>query len=300
MSRTRDPNSHVGQIRSALLVLLEAHRIAQMLPTSCRFLFYELVMKGIVAKSRTNSRGEPARADQIVVNALMQLREDELTPWDWIVDETRELEDWTGYDSVPEGVLAQLPFIKLDPWVHDFPFVLCESRSLAGVLRALCQDLRTKIAPTNGQVGGFLRTDIGPALKAQYEFTGCVPRIGYLGDLDKAGGDIQGNTRRVLEKIVGIELDWTLLALTEAQVNLYHLPVIQKLDKRTKPPKMYDSVETEALSQAVIVQIVRDWLEGLLPDPLADVQAREESQRKFLESAIRWALNSPMGKKMFG
>jgi hypothetical protein len=42
-------------------------------------------------------------------------------------------------------------------------------------------------------------------------------------------------------------------------------------------------VETEALGQAVIVQIVRDWLDELLPEPLADVlellNARSNSAR---------------------
>jgi hypothetical protein len=285
MPRTRDPNSKVGKVRTALIKLLNEHRTSEMLPTSARFLFYELVARSIVAKMATTK----AKPEQIVIDALTILRELGVTrggiPWNWIVDETRQLHDYTGFRSIKEGLLAYLEVIELDPWVGDYPLVLTESRSLAGVLKALLREYRAKVSATNGQVGGYLHTVIGPALKTQYEESdGLVPRVGYLGDLDKAGGDIEGNTKRVLEKIVGTELYWVRLALTQEQVNLYRLPVISKFDKRDK--KFHDSVETEALSQSVIVQIVKDWLEEILPNPLKDTVEEEERQREAWREAI--------------
>jgi hypothetical protein len=129
---------------------------------------------------------------------------------------------------------------------------LTESRSLAGVLENVCDDNCVRIASTNGQVGGFLRTDIAPALTEGQ-------RVLYFGDWDKQGGDIEGNTRRVLECIVG-QLAWERLALTEAQVDVYDLPIIDKIDKRHKPHQSHPAVETEALSPRVITQILRDRL----------------------------------------
>ena len=98
-------------------------------------------------------------------DALTDIREDGRIPWDWIVDETRSLEDYTGYPSIKQGVLAQLPHITLDPWRGDAPLMLTESRSLAGVLRPVVREYRARIAATNGQCGGFLRTDIAPMLR---------------------------------------------------------------------------------------------------------------------------------------
>jgi hypothetical protein len=40
--------SNIGMLRSVLLQLLEEHRADQMIPTSGRFLFYELVQRGIL------------------------------------------------------------------------------------------------------------------------------------------------------------------------------------------------------------------------------------------------------------
>jgi hypothetical protein len=100
----------------------------------------------------------------------------------------------------------------------------------------------------------------------------------------------QAVTRRVLEREVARTLDWERLALTEAQVLNpdLNLTIIDKYDRRTRTT--HPSVETEALSQQVIVQIVRDRLTALLPGPLASVQEREEAERVRLRRLLRRAL----------
>jgi hypothetical protein len=166
------------------------------------------------------------RPDKVVSEALTDLRESGLVPWGDIVDETREVFDYTGSSSVADDLARYLDQAVIDPWRGQVPFILTESRSLAGVLRAQCSDYRCRIASANGQVGGFLHTKVAPLLNEG-------DRIGYLGDYDLAGGDIEANTRRVLESIVG-ELDWQRLALTRDQVEQHNLPRIIKTDKRFK------------------------------------------------------------------
>jgi hypothetical protein len=267
------PGTARGKVRIALMVLLEAHRVANMLPTSVRFLFYELVAKSLISKSGN-------RPDQIVSKALTDLRERGLVPWGDIVDETRSVEDFTGSASVAEDWLLFLDVARIDPWRGAIPFIITESRSLAGVLRAMCREYRIRITSTNGQVGGFLHTKVAPRLKPG-------DRVGYLGDYDLAGDDIEANTRCVLEDIIGGELDWERLALTREQVNRYRLPTIIKTDKRFNDDGgRHEAVETEALSQALIVEIVRDWLDGLLPQPLDRIRVREQRERRRLRRLI--------------
>src|SRR5262249_38475812 len=178
--------SKIGALRDLLLALLQEHDRDGAIPTSARFLFYELVQRGELSKERTGAR----RPDQNLHDALTDIREDGRVPWHWIVDETRSLDDFTGYPSIKQGVVYQLPYIALDPWHGSAAMVLTESRSLAGVLRDLVSNCRARIAPTNGQVGGFLRTDLAPRLKSGN-------RVIYLGDLDLAGDQIEANPRRV-------------------------------------------------------------------------------------------------------
>ena len=67
-----------------------------------------------------------------------------------------------------------------------------ESRSLAGVLRALIAEHAARIASTNGPCAGFLHNKLAPALREG-------STVIYLGDADFSGGHIEANTRDVLK-----------------------------------------------------------------------------------------------------
>jgi hypothetical protein len=263
------PETKAGRLQRIVLDLLREHHAAGEIPTSARFLYYELVQRGILSKEKTGAQ----RTDQPLHVALTRLRQIGLVPWDWITDETRSLDDHSGWSSIAAAAQATAGSARLDPWDGSAPLILTESRSLSGVLRNLAVEYAVKIAATNGQVGGFLYTDIAPVL-----FPGDT--ILYIGDHDWQGHQIEANTRKVLECEVG-ELDWERIALTEAQVEeheLGHLR-ISKPDKRYKPVRHHYAVETEALSQSVIVDIVRSALEERLPEPLTDVHERAEAER---------------------
>ena len=137
--------------------------------------------------------------------------------------------------------------------------ILTESRSLSGVLNNMAYEYLTPIAPTNGQVGGFLRTDIAPALIPGQRM------VLYLGDFDWQGHQIEANTRKVLEELIDGELRWERVALTETQVKRHKLPIILKPDRRYKPVRHHNAVECEALEQSFIVGLVRRRLNVLLP-----------------------------------
>jgi hypothetical protein len=108
----------------------------------------------------------------------------------------------------------------------------------------------------------------------------------YLGDFDLAGNHIEQNTRRVLERKVG-ELLWERLALTQVQVSTYNLPVITKHDRRFScDGGTHAAVETGALSQRIIVEIVQARLEELLPEPLERVQVREAREQALIRERL--------------
>ena len=218
------------------------------------------------------------RPDQNLIDAITILRESGQIPWDHIVDETRSIDDFSGYSSIAEGVASFLDGVDLDPWDGDWPLILTESRSLAGVLCVLIREYRALIAPTNGQTAGFLHNKVAPRLSGGM-------RVLYLGDYDLAGGDIEDNTRRVLERYA--DLDWERLALTADQVREHRLTPIIKHDARFKNGGAHEAVETEALSQQVIVGLVRARLDELLPQPLAVVHERETAERAQLLKRLR-------------
>jgi hypothetical protein len=122
--------SNAAKLRDALVAALREHECARALPTSARFLYYELIAREIISKVKKGAR----RTDQDMINALTTLREKGIIPWSWISDETRSLSDFSGFSTIVDWLAAQLDTARIDPWGGNVPLILTESRSLAGVL----------------------------------------------------------------------------------------------------------------------------------------------------------------------
>jgi hypothetical protein len=265
------PGTKARRLQDALLDRPAVHERDDTLSTSHRFLFYELVQDQVVPKAATGRR----RADQDTIDALTHLREVGLVPWDWIDDETRSLDAWRTADSVAAYVTREVDFATIDRWDGgSAPLILCESRSLAGALRDTASAYACPIASTNGQCRGFLVSQVAPTLADGQ-------RVLYVGDFDWCGQQIETATRRTLTEHTGLSLPWERVALTAGQVDQHGLRalVIRKPDKRYKPVRYFDAVETEAFGQANIVATVRDRLDELMPEPLTAVLEREDRQR---------------------
>jgi hypothetical protein len=78
---------------------------------------------------------------------------------------------------------------------------------------------------------------------------------------------------------------WERLAITQEQIRERRLTPIVKVDRRYGNGQgRHEAWETEALSQAVVADLVRRRLNQLLPEPLADVLVRQDRER---QEAIR-------------
>ncbi|HXH89807.1 MAG TPA: hypothetical protein VNI55_14505 [Gaiellaceae bacterium] len=282
------PGSTRGRLQRLAYELLLEHERDGMIPTNGRFIFYELAQRGLVAKGYRDGLpvAKGKRDDrQNLADALMRLREVKLIPWSWIEDETRTLNHWDYAPSVAEYLRDRLEHATLNPWGDEPPpLILCESRSLQGPLRQTAYKYTCAIAATNGQAGGFLRTDLLPL------FEGEPRRVLYLGDHDLAGNDIERNTRRVLEYELGQPLDWDRIAITTEQIGRYDVgEPMTKTDKRYTDSRPHLAWETEALGQKRVVEIVVAALDERLPEPLVHVRERELDQRQQLRAELeRW------------
>jgi hypothetical protein len=118
-------------------------------------------------------------------------------------------------------------------------------------------------------------------------------RVLYVGDLDLAGGDIEGNTRRVIERHAGREFDedtWERILLTEAQADELRsrgVEPVQKKDERFRDSHPHEAYEAEALGQRDLTDILRRRLDELLPEPLERVLERERAERKVVLRRLR-------------
>jgi hypothetical protein len=261
-----------AKLREAVFDLLREHDARDELPTSNRFLFYELRQAGGPLYGH-KSRGQGRSEDQNLSDASTWLRDAGIVPWSWIVDETRSLTAYRYAETVAAYLADSIDAARIDCWGGEPPpLIVCESRTFRGVLdRTLAPEYLCPVTATAGQVGGFLHTNVVPWLRRNER------RVLYVGDLDLAGVDIEGNTRAVLDREAGPR-EWIRVALTEAQAQ--NLPTVTKIDRRFRTPRKHEAVEVEALGQGVVTAIIRAALDALLPEPLDRVQVREEEQKE--------------------
>jgi hypothetical protein len=286
------PESKAGRLQRACLQLLRQHEREGTIPTNGRFLFYELEQQGVVPKHYVKPSGEKrARTPaQDIADATLRLRKLGLVPWDWILDESRDVRTWRYAASVYEYVLETVPLARIDCWDGEPPpLIICEARATRGVLeRTVAAEYLCPITATGGQSAGHIVNEIVPLLQ------GNERKVLYIGDCEERGpGDqIEANTRRYIEEHAGrifTPETWIKVALTPEQVarspRLRRL-AIDKVDHRCKPPRPYKAVECEAVGQAVLERMLRAVLDGLLPEPLDRVRLREERQRRATLAAL--------------
>jgi hypothetical protein len=268
-------------LRRAVHELLLEHEAAGELPTSNRFLFYELRQRGGPLYGKT-TRADGRSQDQNLSDASTWLRNEGHVPWEWVADETRRVSAYRYAETVADYLADSVDHARIQLWGDGPPpMIICESRTFGGVLdRTLALDYLCPVAPTNGQVGGFLHTNVVPHL------AGNERPVLYVGDRDLAGASIEKNTRRVLLREAG-DRDWLRVALTAEQVDAHDLPIVEKTDRRFRPERVHEAVEVEALGQGVVTAIIRDALDRLLPEPLDRVQAREAEQRRRVRAVLR-------------
>ena len=114
--------SAAEELRRHVMRFYLRHVATGMIQTLIRFPFYELIAASIISK-RTSGVLKPGakgqrRPDQNLIDAITILCQPGQIPWDHIVDETRSIDDFSGYPSL---LLKASPRssdgVDLDPWM---------------------------------------------------------------------------------------------------------------------------------------------------------------------------------------
>jgi hypothetical protein len=280
-----DPSSRRYAVRVAAFEEIERLRGASdagQARTIVRFIYYRLVASRVIEKDSSRSSGR--QPSQYVSEALTWLRERGYVDWSEIVDETRTVLDHTGWSAVRDALVAQARYARLDPWYGDPPVLVVESKSLAAFFGSVAYTYRVPLIPLGGQSSGsFLANDVAQHLRK------TTPVL-YVGDYDKAGGDIERSAQdRLLRFAPAWAGEWQRLAVTDEQHARYADLVIVKPDHRSKPPTFYETLEAEAIEQTELTRIVEDALDNLLPVALDEIEQREAQERAdALRRIARW------------
>ena len=276
--------SRATQAELALLHDQIVSVLAEDQPQSVRHVYYRMTNPRLpfpVPKTENGYRQ--------VGRELVKLRQNGRVPYGWISDSTRMGHFVDTFANASDFISSLAGMYRADLWrdLPAYPEVWCESRSIAGVIRALCQEYGISLYPA----GGFSsETFIWEASQQiNHACNGRQLRVFYIVDYDPAGvlidKDIERKMRRHLDP--SVDMTFTRIGITKEQITQYDLPTKPRKKTDLRVLDLKETVEAEALPAGILKQLLHDQFEALIPDGHLDViRAAEESERAFL---YRWA-----------
>jgi hypothetical protein len=296
--RKRRTKEQIGQLWYQMYRVLEADH-----PQSVRHVFYRMTDPRLPEPVAKSEGGYTT-----VQRQLVKMRLKGIVPYGWITDATRRgyfTPTWSGPAAAVRHVAS---LYRRNYWTtaQVYVEVWVESRSIAGIVQADCEELCVPLYPAGGFSSHTLTWESSQKIQAAQEAAqhiapearGRPVHILYLGDYDAAGLLIDRKIEAQLRRhLPGQELHFHRLAVTAEQIALMRLP--------TKPGKEGDrrggftggTVEAEAMPAGVMRRLLRDAVERFMdPHELAVLRAAEESERLILRWAadgLREALGSP-------
>lgn len=209
-------------------------------------------------------KGKGKLTSQYVSVAVQKLIDAGVIHPDDITDEFHSVYSSRGTTDLLRTVRNYARSATLDPWApNPRPVLIAEGANDMTVVAPIGQDRRLTWVPLGGQAG---RTH----LRSLLALIDHDAPVGYIGDWNKAGRDIEAAAKRFL-LANGWDSTWTRLLVTEADAAT--MPVQMVVDGRNGQSE--PSVESAAIRQSVQRQRITDWLAVLVPDaPVANDSER--------------------------
>jgi hypothetical protein len=192
-------------------------------PITGRGIGYKLFTAGLIPSMARNEM-------QRVYRLLKEAREEGVIPWDWIVDETREVERVSTWDDPADYARVVARSYRRDFW-NQQPHriqVWSEKGTVRGVLAPVLQHYAVGFLPVHGFSSATAAHDIAE------DYDGRPLIVLYVGDFDPSGMYMsEQDLPARFAKYDGDHIALTRIALTPRQVR--GLPSFPASDKRKDP-----------------------------------------------------------------
>jgi hypothetical protein len=258
-------------LRAGLYKILEKEH-----PMTVRQVFYQAVTRGLVGKTELEY-------NRAVMRLLIELRRGGVIPFEWIVDNTRQVQRLSTHDGVQDALLAAADSYCRSLWsdTREVVAVWLEKDALAGVLWEVVAQYDVPLMVGRGYDSLTFKHDVSELFEAH----GRDVFIYLFGDWDPSGKDIS----RVLERDLrewapNVKLTFERVAVTEKQIEEWSLPVrpTKHTDPRAKEFKG-DSVELDAIPPAELRRLVTESISRHVDqDHLDEIRQTEAEDREAL------------------
>ncbi len=279
ISRTSPPTGRKPQRRSLALRGAIAAVAAEYERMTVRQLFYQLVARGVVAKTEAGYKR--------VCDFAAQMRIDGTLDYGKIVDGHRTRLQVYAHDGLADALQSAHHLYRRNYWTNQPTLVevWCEKDALSGVIRPVCEEYGVTCVACRGFPSITLRYDSARVFRD----AGKPVHLYYFGDHDPSGRTISDNLERELRHH-GADVTVTRMALEPAQIRRWRLP--------TRPGKRTDSrlarfaathgdacVELDALPPTVLSTLVASAI-------VDEIDWEEWARMVMVERAERDTLSS--------
>ena len=273
---SRRTRTEIQAIRQAIREIL-----AEIQPATVRQTFYQLVSRGVIAKTE----GEYKRT---VVRLLTVMRRAGEIPFGWIADSTRWMRKPHSYAGLSDMLEQQQHFYRRALWDNQAAYVeiWLEKDALAGVLYDVTAEFDVPLMVTRGY----------PSISYLYEAADAIAETGkpaylyYFGDYDPSGCDITRAVEAGIREFAPkADIHFTRVAVTPAQIHLLGLTTRPTKDTDSRSRNFEgESVEADAIPPSTLRQMVRNCIESHLDfEQLQRLQVVEEAERETLRRMAR-------------
>ena len=242
-----------------------------------RHLCYRLASTGVIAKTEA--------AFKNVSTHLANFRKQNLIPYGRFVDATRWYHGSTTFDDAAEALEDSISGYRKNLWQAQ-PYhveVWTEKEAVASIVVPVADSWGIKTFVCRGFASLTATWEAAEAFKAALRL-GKLPKILYLGDLDKSGKDCDQTIRNhfALHSIAE-QVDFKRVAVLPWQIEKFNLPT--RPAKRKGDPDR--CVEIDTLSSAQIRKLLdSEILELIDPDEWSRLGAIEQAERETLNNIL--------------
>jgi hypothetical protein len=271
IKRRRSTKGEVWHRRLALFGLVKG-----MQPMTVRQAYYQAVVRGLVSKD--------ASGYAQVLHDLIWLRREGSMPYDWIVDNTRQMRKPYTSDSVEEALRETAEYYRKNLWrdADVYVEIWLEKDALSGVVYPITSEFDVPLMTARGFSSLSFTYGAAEQIKAR-----SVPAYIYqLGDYDPSGeGASRALEQDLRELAPDEEIHFERLGVTPDQIREWDLPTrpTNMNDTRAKRFGSSISCDLDAVEPDTLRGLVRDAIERHMPPrQFAILKAAEESERAHI------------------
>lgn len=276
--RYRRTKGAVAQLDTQILEVLAADH-----PQSIRHVFYRLTDPRLEEPVEKSDKGY-----RTVQRRITQMRREGRLPYGWITDATRRGYHVNTYNAASDFLRDMAQLYRADLWrdADRYVEVWVESRSIAGVVEGVCEDLAVSLYPAGGFSSITLAYQAAEHIRWATRDGRKPALVLFIGDYDKAGVLIDKSLECELRDHLGVRVDLSFkrVGITAQQIAEFNLPTKPAKSSDRRSAHITTAVEAEAMPAEILRKMLRTHIERELPQhALAVARVAETSEQAHLK-----------------